>query len=114
MTSGGLCPACEAKRQKRIDAARPSSVKRGYDEHWWRIRRCYLRAHPTCEMLDCFAPATEVDHRDGSGPRGDNSDVNLMALCKPCHSRKTVAHDGGFGRSIQSPIGDSHQRKDEQ
>lgn len=40
----------------------------------------------------------DVDHIDGSGPRGDNSDANLMALCHSHHSRKTALKDGGFGR----------------
>jgi 5-methylcytosine-specific restriction endonuclease McrA len=98
MTAGGLCPACEAKRQARIDAKRPSAAARGYDQNWRRIRARYLRAHPSCETPGCFATATEIDHLDGRGPLGDNSDGNLMALCSTCHSRKTVHRDWGFGR----------------
>lgn len=79
---------------------RPSAAKRGYGTKtgWPRIRARYLRAHPMCEVAGCSRPAVDVDHVDGSGPRGDNSDGNLQALCKPHHSRKTVAVDGGFGR----------------
>jgi len=42
--------------------------------------------------------AVDVDHIDGSGPRGDNSDKNLRAMAHGHHSRKTVRQDGGFGR----------------
>lgn len=77
---------------------RPSSSRRGYGTHWRRVRASYLRRHPICEEDGCEADAVDVDHIDGSGPRGDNSDANLRALCKPHHSSKTVKHDGGFGR----------------
>jgi 5-methylcytosine-specific restriction protein A len=48
-----------------------------------------------------LTPATAVDHiipfTSNSDPR--RLDVNnLMSLCTPCHSRKTVEQDGGFGR----------------
>ena len=89
-------PHCEAHR---IDP-RPPSQERGYDHRWRRIAKRYLRRHPVCEEDGCNAPATCVDHIDGRGPRGDNSDANLRALCHSCHSRKTVRHDGGFGRPV--------------
>ncbi len=66
-----------------------------------RLRRWFLRHHPLC--AHCLkrgftTPATEVDHikplREG-GARLDQ--INLQALCKPCHSRKTAR--GGVRRS---------------
>lgn len=81
-------------------SVRPSAAARGYDARWRRIRARYLRAHPICELEDCDRPSVDVDHIDGSGPRGDNSDSNLMALCKPHHSSKTVRQDGGFGKKL--------------
>ena len=78
---------------------RPSSRERGYDSEWERIRKAYLDAHPICEdWAGCILPATDVDHLDGRGPKGNNDWANLRALCHPHHSRKTVAQDGGFGR----------------
>ena len=107
ITTGGLCAGCEADRQRRVDARRPSSSRRGYDERWRRASRAYLREHPLCECgLDCCPngcnqPAKHVDHRDGLGPLGprgyDRS--NWQALAHGCHSRKTVRADGGFGRA---------------
>jgi hypothetical protein len=46
----------------------------------------------------CTEAATDVDHRDGSGPDGDNSWANLAAMAHGHHSSKTVRMDGGFGR----------------
>ena len=78
---------------------RPSSRERGYGSEWQQIRQRYLTAHVICENPEgCINPATDVDHIDGKGPRGDNDDLNLRALCHSCHSRKTVRQDGGFGR----------------
>jgi 5-methylcytosine-specific restriction protein A len=98
LTTGGLCEECKRAAHRARDADRPSAARRGYDAAWEARRARYLREHPICEEPGCGEPATEVDHVDGSGPRGDNSDANLRAYCKPHHSRKTVARDGGFGR----------------
>jgi hypothetical protein len=40
--------------------------------------------------------ATDVDHIDGN--TGNNHPDNLNSLCHSCHSKKTAAHDGSFGR----------------
>jgi len=99
------CSVCGALSDaKRCEAHRPtddrpSAAKRGYGAVWAKIRALYLRTHPTCEELGCEAPATDVDHLDGRGPSGDNSDANLAALCHSHHSRKTAKRNGGFGRS---------------
>lgn len=42
--------------------------------------------------------ATEVDHVTAIEAGGSNDTENLRSLCKPCHSRKTVATDGGLGQ----------------
>lgn len=95
----GRCP--EHKRKYERD--RGSASKRGYGREWQRIRDDYLDRHPFCEAEEgCTELATQVDHIDGGGPRGDNSDANLQALCARHHSKKTVAVDGGFGRAILS------------
>lgn len=85
---------CEEHRHDR----RPSAWRRGYDDDWEATRVSYRTRHPVCEWPGCSRPSVDIDHIDGSGPRGDNSDANLQALCKTHHSRKTVAQDGGFGR----------------
>lgn len=76
---------------------RPDKVPRSredYGPRWWSVRRRKLRKTPWCE--DCGKPAVDVDHIDNN--RGNLSEGNLRSLCKSCHSRKTVARDGGFGR----------------
>ena len=54
-----------------------------------------LARRPMCES--CGSAATEVDHIVALSRGGTNEMDNLRSLCKSCHSRKTVQHDGGFG-----------------
>jgi 5-methylcytosine-specific restriction protein A len=78
--------------------ARPGPSVRGYDRSWRRLRAAFLMQYPMCE--DCMRkPATEVDHIIAIEKGGNNDDTNLQALCKSCHSRKTVKCDGGFGHT---------------
>jgi 5-methylcytosine-specific restriction enzyme A len=89
---------------KRPRDQRPSSSQRGYDARWRRARKRFLSAHPLCE--DCREQgrsviATDVDHKIAvSGPLDPLFwDVrNWRPCCHACHSRKTVAVDGGFGK----------------
>ena len=90
--------------RKDIEAGRPSAYQRGYDAYWLKRRREYLASHPTCEACT-RAPAVSVDHRKrlrdcqaaGWSPEACHADSNLAALCRSCHSKKTVAHDGALG-----------------
>lgn len=67
---------------------------------WRRVRRDYLAAHPACSTRGCPAPATEVDHVVARAAGGaDYAWTNLRSTCKSCHSRKTAAVDGSFGRA---------------
>jgi 5-methylcytosine-specific restriction endonuclease McrA len=61
---------------------------------WRKLRLVKLRANPLCEY--CLAIATQVDHKDGNA-RNMAFD-NLQSLCQRCHSKKTVAQDGGLGK----------------
>ncbi|MFO0849575.1 MAG: HNH endonuclease [Gemmataceae bacterium] len=82
-------------------AARPSPSRRGYGPDWDRCRLAYLADHPECEQCSqagVLTAATEVDHVrriERGGPRFDHE--NLMALCKSCHSKKTVRETATFG-----------------
>lgn len=70
-------------------------------ERWRKLRIIYLRRHPLCkdcEAVGMVTPATEVDHitawRKG-GTEARQQELlwdwhNLQALCKSCHSRKTM------------------------
>ena len=58
---------------------------------WGRMRRQVLNEEPLCRHCaeqGLVVPATEVDHMNGAA---DNSREALQALCKPCHSIKTMA-----------------------
>ena len=80
--------------KQNYDDKRQSAAKRGYDRRWQKVRKIKLITDPLCEH--CGAVATEVDHITPLKRGGDNSMDNLQSLCKPCHSRKTIAEDGGF------------------
>lgn len=75
---------------------RPSSSARGYDHRWRRTRAMKLAQDPLC--AECGEPATEVDHVVALTKGGTHDADNLRSLCKPCHTRKTNAVDGGLGR----------------
>ena len=78
---------------------------------WERLRQHVLHRNPIC-LICKRAPATCVDHiinHDGNWE--SFRDVNnLQALCRPCHSIKTVKENCGFGHAptpgpILSPTG---------
>ena len=87
-------PTNSVPRVKRVDD-RPSACKRGYGRKWQRLRKMKLARRPMCEC--CGSPANEVDHIVALSRGGTNAMDNLQSLCRSCHSRKTVAEDGGFG-----------------
>jgi 5-methylcytosine-specific restriction endonuclease McrA len=84
------------ERERRADATRPSSPRRGYDRAWRALRADYLAANPTCKVPGCGAPAIEVHHlRDvRAHPHLRLEWSNLRGLCHTCHSRITVTTQG--------------------
>lgn len=93
--AGHLCAAHVRKRQRAVDAGRPSSAQRGYGRQWPRIRSSYLKAHPDCVV--CGQPANQVDHIVPLREGGTNDPSNLRSLCIKDHSRRTASENGGFG-----------------
>lgn len=82
----------EAKHYERYQRDTRTMQER-YGAGWRRVRRAYIAAHPMCEMcLEAgrYVPAQEVHHKVPLGDGGTNDFRNLMALCKPCHSRITA------------------------
>ncbi len=86
-TMRGKCALHAAQTRAQQEANRPSAAQRGYDAHWRVIRAMFLKKHPICA---CGKPATEVDHIKPLAMGGGNEWANLQALCKPCHSAKTM------------------------
>lgn len=76
---------------------RPGARARGYDAEWERVRAAHLRDHPDCRR--CGQPGQHVDHIIPLARGGTHDPANLQTLCHSCHSMKTVALDGGFGRT---------------
>jgi 5-methylcytosine-specific restriction protein A len=84
------CAACKPYNQPRRD---PRTSAR-YGRHWRKVRAVYLSKHPLCELCQQagkLVPATEVHHKIAIADGGTDADDNLQALCKPCHSRITLA-----------------------
>lgn len=93
-TNNGPCAASQPD-------SRPSPSRRGYGSIWQRTRLLKLAADPLCESCleaGLEVPAAEVDHVLAISRGGTHDPDNLRSLCKPCHSRKTCATDGGLGR----------------
>ncbi len=90
----------QARPPKKDD--RPSAAARGYDAAWRKVRAAYLMSHPLCVALvrggTCDRPAKHVDHHVALEKGGTNDESNLRAYCASCHSRKTCAVDGAWGR----------------
>jgi len=70
----------------------PDFYKR-YGRRWHEIRDLYISKHPLCERCEragYLVPAEEVHHIRPLADGGDNSDENLMSVCKSCHSSITM------------------------
>lgn len=101
LTHGKYCEAhkhLENERQQDHDRHRGNAAQRGYGSRWRRLRRMYLNNHPLCEdpfgIHETPVPATDVDHIIPRSDSGPDDESNLQALCKSCHSRKTVRENG--------------------
>jgi len=89
-----LCARHQARAYRQQDVIRASSTERGYDADWRRFRRRFLSQNPLCR--DCgehgrLTVAAEVHHVEKLADGGARLDPNnCMALCKPCHSKRTM------------------------
>ena len=91
-----------------MDRLRGSASSRGYTAQWAKARAAFLRRNPVCRHCreqGRLTEASQVDHIKAH--HGDQTlfwdERNWQALCASCHSRKTVAHDGGFyGRQARA------------
>lgn len=91
------------RARRRKERGESAEWQHLYDAKWAGARRRFLFDHPYCThcfLKEKLTAATVVDHI-----RPHCGDLTLfwqrsnwMPLCKKCHDRKTVLHDGGFGR----------------
>lgn len=100
LTCKRFCDEHERQHRKQADAQRPSSHARGYTRQWGSLRRVCIACNPLC--VHCKADgrtvaAQEVDHIVPLSKGGTHDEYNLQALCKSCHSKKTVVEDGALG-----------------
>ena len=102
LTDESYCP-----EHKRLVAAqynryeRTPEMKKRYKGAWPAIRRSYIKAHPLCEVCrreGRYTEAREVHHIIPLADGGTHDANNLMALCKPCHSRITATEGGRWGK----------------
>lgn len=69
---------------------RDPEIDKRYGREWRRIRARYVAEHPLCEQCQKngrLTPTQEVHHIQPLSKGGTHDFSNLMALCKPCHSR---------------------------
>ncbi len=79
-------------KPKRLNNLRRKRALPTHKGTWRAIREWQLQREPLCRHC-CdegeITPASEVDHIDGDA--NNNNPKNYQSLCKPCHSRKTLA-----------------------
>lgn len=88
----------EARRYEKYD--RDPNRKKMYGSRWKKIRDRYIAAHPLCEEClkeDKVTAAEEVHHIKPLRQGGTHAGENLMALCKPCHSRISAREGERWG-----------------
>lgn len=89
-----------AEVRQRQDARRGTSAQRGYDAEWRKVRDKFLADHPWC--MDCGAQSEVAHHEHRKRAGGSDNPGNLIALCRPCHSRRHAKTQESFrGRVIR-------------
>ena len=95
------------ERRAKDHERRDPVFKALYASQAWKVLRqqVLIESAFRCVTEGCAVKATVVDHIKPH--RGDNDlffeRLNLQAMCKACHDRKTARHDGAFGRARRPP-----------
>ena len=80
---------------------RNRETKKRYRRGWQLIRSAYAAKHPLCEEClkrGVYTPTEHVHHIVPLSEGGTNEEENLMALCRPCHSRIHAERGDRWGR----------------
>ena len=91
LTDGSYCKEHEALHEKEYK--KPVEERKRYGYQWRVVRKGYVSTHPFCEMClfnNRVTPVEEVHHIYPLDWGGTNDTLNLLGLCKPCHSRVTA------------------------
>ena len=95
LTTERFCEKHKKLANRQYDRySRDKAARKIYgSSEWKKIRARFLAAHPLCEQCrkeGRLTVATEVHHILPLRHGGTHADENLMALCKPCHSRISI------------------------
>lgn len=93
-------PAYSGRKHAPQRDAGQRTRKRFYDSaRWQHTRDAKLRRDPLCQCCAVDGLAIEAKHVDHWTPLAQGgeptADENLVSLCLPCHSRKTMAEQSG-------------------
>jgi 5-methylcytosine-specific restriction protein A len=105
LTEGRYCEEHKKLADRQYDRySRDKAARRMYASgEWKKIRTRFLELHPLCERCrqeGRLTKATEVHHILPLRHGGTHDEKNLMALCKPCHSRISVETGDRFATPI--------------
>lgn len=85
------CPKHQKEFSRSYERARGTPSQRGYGVHWQKLRAWFLSQPENLFCFDCKRnPSTEVHHLRAIADGGTNDSENLIALCKGCHSARTM------------------------
>lgn len=86
--------------------SKESRHTRGYGTQWTKDRALILRRDSglcqVCMRAKRVTHATQVDHITPKAQGGTDALDNLQAICKPCHTVKTIMETG---KSVRPQIG---------
>ena len=88
---GGRCPVHASKARRIYDQQRATPDKRGYDFHWYKVRRIKITINPLCQMCQAdnrYVKADIVHHIQTieEHPELRLTLTNLLSVCNYHHS----------------------------
>jgi len=116
ITTERYCEKCKQiiEREERERKAKKKPNKFYSSKYWRTIRQFILeRDNYLCQIClskGKYVMASEIDHIIPIANGGTNDPTNLRALCKSCHSRKTIKELNKRDRLITPPVGGELQK----